>query len=378
MTYRLIADHSALIEVSEQLRSQTKIALDCEAAGFHRYTDKLCLVQLSTPDETYLFDPLAADPTDTLRLVLEDPEIQVVMHGADFDLRLLHRDLGIRVRGLFDTQAAATLLGATAIGLAALLENNLGIKLSKEHQRADWAQRPLPDGFLDYAAGDTRHLLDLSEVLAEGLRERGREDWAVEEFRFLEKIQWEEDQTDPVTRFKGARKLMPRQVALLRAALAWRDDVAKEWDRAPFRVVGDQALAAVVMERPNSQDALADVKGMSPRLARKHGRKLLGKLKRVDELPDGDLLPYPRTNRNGPGRFTPEEDVLAETVRDLRSARATELGLEKGVLLSNAQINEIIRSRPGSLEALRVVPGLRGWQAEILGAEILRILGRRP
>ena len=378
MTYRLIADHSALIEVSEQLRSQTKIALDCEAAGFHRYTDKLCLVQLSTPDETYLFDPLAADPTDTLRLVLEDPEIQVVMHGADFDLRLLHRDLGIRVRGLFDTQAAATLLGATAIGLAALLENNLGIKLSKEHQRADWAQRPLPDGFLDYAAGDTRHLLDLSEVLAEGLRERGREDWAVEEFRFLEKIQWEEDQTDPVTRFKGARKLMPRQVALLRAALAWRDDVAKEWDRAPFRVVGDQALAAVVMERPNSQDALADVKGMSPRLARKHGRKLLGKLKRVDELPDGDLLPYPRTNRNGPGRFTPEEDALAERVRDLRSARATELGLEKGVLLSNAQINEIIRSRPGSLEALRVVPGLRGWQAEILGAEILRILGRQP
>ncbi len=378
MTYRLIADDSALIEVSEQLRSQTKIALDCEAAGFHRYTDKLCLVQLSTPDETYLFDPLAADPADALRLVLEDPEIQVVMHGADFDLRLLHRDLGIRVRGLFDTQAAATLLGATAIGLAALLENYLGIKLSKEHQRADWAQRPLPDGFLDYAAGDTRHLLDLSEVLTEELRDRGREDWAVEEFRFLEKIRWEEDHTDPVTRFKGARKLMPRQVALLRTALAWRDDVAKEWDRAPFRVVGDQVLAAVVMERPSSQDTLADVKGMSPRLARKHGRGLLGALERVDELPDGDLQPYPRSNRNGPGRFTPEEDALAERVRDLRSARATELGLEKGVLLSNAQISEIIRSGPGTQEALRVVPGLRSWQAEILGEEILRILGGQP
>ena len=377
MTYRLIADASALIDVSEQLQSQTEIALDCEAAGFHRYTDKLCLVQLSTPHETFLFDPLAADPADTLRPVLENPEIQVVMHGADFDLRLLHRDLGIRVRGLFDTQAAATLLGATAIGLAALLENNLGIKLSKEHQRADWAQRPLPDGFLEYAAGDTRHLLSLAEILTGELRERGREDWAVEEFGFLEKIQWEEDQTDPVTRFKGARKLMPRQVALLRVALAWRDAVAKEWDRAPFRVVGDPVLAAVVMDRPNSREALADVKGMSPRLARKHGRELLGALKRVDELPDGDLQPYPRTNRNGPGRFTPEEDALAEKVRDLRSDRATELGLEKGVLLSNAQINEIIRSRPGSPEALQAVPGLRNWQAEILGGEILRILGRQ-
>jgi len=382
MTYRLIADDSALLDVSPQLQSQSRIALDCEAAGFHRYTDRLCLVQLSTPGETFLFDPLGADPSGVLRPILEDPEIQVVMHGADFDLRLLHRDLGIRVQGLFDTQAAATLLGATAIGLASLLEEHLNEKLSKEHQRADWARRPLPDGFLDYAANDTRHLLALGETLAGKLDEAGRGSWAREEFRFLETIRWEDDQTDPVTRFKGARHLTPRQVTSLRATLMWRDRIAKARDRAPFRVVGDSVLAAVVMERPGSVGALADLKGMSPHLAQQHGRELLEELVRVEGLPDDDLQPYPRGNRNGPGRLTPEEEALADGIRALRNARSEDLGLEKGVLLSNARISGIIRSAPPSLEALRAIPGVRGWQAEILGAEILRILengiGTRP
>ena len=374
MTYRLIADDSALLHVSPKLESQSRIALDCEAAGFHRYTDKLCLVQLSTPEETFLFDPLAADPAKVLKPLLEDPEVQVVMHGADFDLRLLHRDLGIRIQGLFDTQAAATLLGATSIGLASLLDQHLGIKLSKEHQRADWAQRPLPDGFLEYAAGDTQHLLALGETLTLGLQEKGREDWAAEEFRFLERIHWEEDHSDPVTRFKGARHLLPRQVTALRAALSWRDGIAKDWDRAPFRVVGDSVLAAAIWEQPKSVEELAALKGMSPRLAQKHGRELLEELKRIDGLPEDDLQPYPRGNRNGPGRFTPEEDARAEAVRNLRSTRATELGLEKGVLLSNAQIGEVIRANPRSLASLKEVKGMRGWQADLLGPEILNVL----
>ena len=376
MTYRLIDDESAFPEVSAHLRSESRIALDCEAAGFHRYTDRLCLVQLSTSVETFLFDTLTTDPATVLRPVLENPGVRVVMHGADFDLRLLHRDLGILVQGLFDTQAAATLLGATSIGLAALLEEHLGIRLSKEHQRADWAQRPLPDELLEYAGGDTRHLLELEGILSRELAEKGREDWAREEFRHLETIRWEEERNDPVTRFKGGRYLTPRQVTLLRATLAWRDGIAKERDRAPFRVVGDSVLAAIVVERPDSLDALAGLKGMSPQLAKRHGRELLDELQRVDGLPEGDLLPYPRGIRNGPGRFTPEEEARADSIRALRSARAEELGLEKGVLLSNSQIVEIVRAGPTSLEALRAVPGLRGWQAELLETGILGILGK--
>ncbi len=375
MSYRLIDEGSALAEVAGQLAGQSRIALDCEAAGFHRYTDRLCLVQLSTLDQTYLFDPLLIDPASTLRPLLEDPKILVVMHGADYDLRLLDRDLGIRIRGLFDTQVAASLLGAPALGLAALLETHLGVTLSKQHQRADWAQRPLPEAYLRYAAADTQHLLALADILVEQLQELGRNEWAGEEFLLLEGIRWEEDEEDPVTRVKGARMLAPRQLMALRAAMEWRDRIAQQMDRASFRVVGDQTLLAVVVDRPRSLESLASMKGISPRLARHHGRALLEELRRVDLMAEEDLRPYPRWNRNGQGRPSPEEEALADRIRTLRAERAAKLGLDRGVLLSNVQILEIIRRLPRSVEELRATPGIRRWQTDLMGKQILRALG---
>ena len=375
MTYRLIADENSLSDVQTPIQSHKRIALDCEAAGFHRYTDRLCLVQLSTPGETYLFDPLAVNPARVLAPVLEDPEIEVVMHGADFDIRLLQRDLGISLRGLFDTQIAATLLGARAFGLASLLEKHLQVKVSKKHQRADWAQRPLPEAFLEYAAEDTRHLLSLARRLSEALEEKGRIDWAVEEFRGLESIEWVEETVDPVTRIKAARLMTPRQVTALRTALAWRDEIAREKDRAPFRVVGDPVLLEIIHERPATVEALANMKGMSPRLAKRDGGALLDRLRAVDAFPEAELEPYPRPPRNGPGRATPEEEAMMDAVRHLRARKAEELGLDKGVLLSNALINAIVREGPETLDGLKCIPGVRSWQIGLLGEEILNTLG---
>jgi ribonuclease D len=374
MKYSLVSDPRALSELAGALRSESRIALDCEAAGFHRYSDRLCLIQLSTPTRTFLLDPMASDPREVMSPTLEDPEVEVVMHGSDYDIRLLQRDLGIRLRGLFDTQTAASLLGAPAIGLASLLEEHLGVKLAKEHQRADWAQRPLPEELLDYAAEDTRHLLALREILGRELHDRGRDGWASEEFRVLEGIQWAQDDADPVTRVKGARHLPLRELMALRAALGWRDGIARERDRAPFRVVGDAVLMGVIQERPKSAEALAALKGMSPRLAQQEGQRLLNDLRRVDALEDDALLPYPRWNRNGLGRPTPEEEEVADRIRALRTARSQELGLERGVLLSNGQISEIVRAAPGSLESLKTVTGIREWQVGLLGVEILRLL----
>ena len=374
MDFNVVTDPQALSGLAEALRTEPRIALDCEAAGFHRYRDSLCLVQLSTPTETFLLDPLVSDPTEVLRGPLEDPQVKVVMHGADFDIRLLHRDLGIRLQGLFDTQTAASLLGASAIGLASLLEEHLDVKLAKEHQRADWAQRPLPEELLRYAAADTQHLLALAEILAGELRGRERESWAEEEFRVMEGLRWEEDETDPVTRVKGARQLSPREIMALRAALKWRDGIARDRDRAPFRVVGDAVLMAVIKDPPRSVEALGALKGMSPRLAKQMGKFLLADLEKVDSLPDDDVLPFPRWNRNGPGRPSPEEEAAADRVRAFRTELSADLGLERGVLLSNGQISAIVRATPRTLEALRAVSGIRTWQVDLLGEEVLRIL----
>jgi ribonuclease D len=265
MSFVLIDDPAELPLLRRALASEPWLALDCEAAGFHRYSDRLCLLQISTFSATQIVDPLAFDPGDALRGPLEDPAIEVLMHGADYDLRLLDRDLSVSLRGLFDTQVAAALLGESSLGLAALLELHLGVKLSKKFQRADWARRPLPEDMLEYAASDTIHLRELADLLRARLDQAGRLTWALDECQFLEEARWEgepgDDLEDPVARVRGARDLTPREVAFLREALAWRDKIARARDKAPFRIAGDQALLEVVVRRPGTPDQLAEVRG---------------------------------------------------------------------------------------------------------------------
>lgn len=383
MTFVHVQEASQAEGLRRDLAASPRIALDCEAAGFHRYSDRLCLLQITTASDTYVLDPLAFDPSELLRSVLENPAVPVVMHGADYDLRLLDRDLGIRLQGLFDTQVAAALLGEKALGLQALLESRLGISLSKKYQRADWAERPLNEGMLEYAADDTRHLLRLADVLAGELAAAGRAAWAEEECRALEASATahgddDDGPEDPVTRVKGARDLTPREVTALREALAWRDELARERDKAPFRVVGDQPLLEAVLHRPLDQRELAAIKGFPSGLARVEGIHLLQRFDHVAQLPDEELRPYPRPpRRGGPGRPSPEAEALAEKLKVVRNKRAEELGLDRGTLMANALVQAVALQQPRSLEALAGVDGMRAWQVEAVGPALLEALARR-
>jgi ribonuclease D len=350
------------------------VALDCEAAGFHRYTDRLCLVQLTTVDGVdYILDPLAFDVADLLRDPLEDPAVGILMHGADYDLRLLDRDLSINLAGLVDTQAAASVLGARSLGLSSLLESYLDISLEKKYQRADWAKRPLPEDMLDYAASDTRHLHALVGRLQEELARTERVSWAREEYRELETIRWEgDDDADPVTKVKGAHHLPPRDVALLREALGWRDAIARRLDRAPFRVASDKVLVDVVRERPADVHELGRMKGMNGRLAHAEGEDLLAALAAVDARGDDELEGYPpREGGNGRGRPPPEVEERMDRLKAVRNARADALDLARGTLLPNAALLEIAWVEPASEQELRAVPGVKGWQVDAIGDDLL-------
>jgi ribonuclease D len=117
-----VTDAAGLGRVAGELKGAPLIAVDTEAAGYHRYHDRICLVQLSDRSRHYLIDTLALRTLDGVGPLLEDPAIEVIFHDADYDLRLLDRDFGVRVRNLFDTKLAAQLLGEPAFGLAALVE----------------------------------------------------------------------------------------------------------------------------------------------------------------------------------------------------------------------------------------------------------------
>lgn len=372
LTY--IQDERAALALAEELAGVDEFALDLEAAGFHRYSDRLCLVQVSTRERTWVVDPLAFDVRSVLQVPVEDPDIRTVMHGADFDLRLLDRDLDLSLRGLFDTQVAASLLGESAIGLASLLEKHLGVKLSKKHQKADWAQRPLPDELLAYAAADTRHLFELADRLRRKLEDQGRLVWALSECREMEGIRWEEPgDEDPVIGVKGARDLDPRELERLRAALEWRDEIARAQDRAAFRVAGDPTLLEVALRRPRSADELARIRGMSGRMAREQGEDLVRRLDRADALPAAELRSFPPVPR-GRGRPPPEIEERTGRLKSARNRRAAELGIDRGTLLSNAVLEEIAREAPRSREALESVPGIKEWQVEATGDAVLSVL----
>ncbi len=368
-------DADALVDALERTQ---RLALDCEAAGFHRYSDRLCLLQVTALGSTWTIDPLAFDPADLLREPLEREDLPVLMHGADFDLRLLSRDLGIRIRGLIDTQVYAALLGEEGLGLASLLESRLGVTLSKKYQRADWADRPLTAGMLEYAASDTMYLEKLFDILSAEVADLGRSSWAEEECAALERVSdrspEDTEPIDPVTRIKGARHLPPREVTALREALSWRDEIARRRDRAIFRVVGDTPLIDAVGGNPRRVEDLVAVKGFPASLARAEGADLLRRLQAVRNLAEEELVPFPRHFRKGPIRPPPELESTVDRLKEVRNHVADDAGLPRGTVLSNALLLLIARAAPTTLDELSQVDGMRAWKAELAGEQLLKAL----
>jgi ribonuclease D len=174
---------------------------------------------------------------------------------------------------------------------------------------------------------------------------------------------------------KGARDLPPREVTALREALDWRDEVAREKDRAPFRVAQDQLLVEIAGQPPSDVEELSRLKGMNGRLAREAGSGLVERLRRVGQLPPEEWVGYPRPPRNGPGRPPPEVEELADRLKRVRNRRAEELGIERGALVPNATLLEIALAAPTSRDELLNVAGIKQWQVEAVGSGLLAELG---
>jgi ribonuclease D len=355
------------------VEQSTTVAVDTEGASFHRFVDRIYLLQMSTRDLTAVLDPLAIGKPDALGRILESDRIEKVFHDADYDLRLLHQDYGWNTRKLFDTRVAAQLLGVRAFGLAALLERSFGLKLDKKHQRADWSMRPLPKDMLDYASQDTMYLLELRDRLAGELETAGRWAWAEEEFERLEGTRWEQPdgEDNGYMRVKGARDLGRRELALFRELVRFRDGIARELDRATFRVAGNEALFAVAKEAPRTMEALTAIKGVPRGIAERRGAEMLAAVKRGLDVPEDQLPKFPRAPRwDRDASF--DNDVNA--LRAAREEAAQRLGLDPGFLCAREKLETIARKKPKTLEELAEIPDLRRWQIEVLGAAFLKAL----
>lgn len=350
------------------------LAVDTEAASFHRYHDRVYLIQLSSRTDTAIVDPLAVRDLAPLGRILADPSIEIVFHDADYDLRLLDQQYGFRAATLFDTRVAAQFLNEPGIGLAALLEKYLGVRLDKRFQRADWSTRPLSAEMLQYAADDTRHLPALRDILRDRLAERGRLSWAKEEFALLELVKWGAvpDDEPGYLRVKGARTLKGRHLAALRELYHWREETAARTDRAAFRLLNTEPLLEIARTLPTDAAALRAIRGVGAELAERRGREILDAVRRALELAERDL---PRIER-GPRRTPdPAFEGRLEQLKARRNQLSTLLELAPGVLCPNGTLEAIARTRPKTLDELRGIPGVRGWQVDTFGRELLEAAG---
>jgi ribonuclease D len=279
----LIASSAELAAILPPLQSVDRVAVDTEADSLHCYFEKLCLVQLSFAGADYLVDPLAGVDLSPLAAALDGKEI--VLQGADFDLRLMKRSFDFTATKVFDTVIASRLLGIREFSLAALVERYFGVTLSKGSQKANWAQRPLPPQMAEYAMNDTRYLLPLAEKLEAELREKGRMEWfeqSCERARVQSAVQRVRDEEE-AWRISGSGTLSPRASAVLRAIWRWRDREAQAADRPSFHILQNHLMI----------DAAKGVEaGQVPEFRHLSPRRRRGFMEAVEEamqLPDEEL-----------------------------------------------------------------------------------------
>jgi ribonuclease D len=371
--YDLITRPTELAERARQLAGETVLALDTEASSFHRYRERVCLIQISDRQQTLLIDPLSIQDLAPLRTLLADKHMEVVIHDADYDLRILARHHDIRVENVFDTLVAAELLNEPEIGLAALLGTYIGVEVDKKFQKADWSRRPLPAPMLEYAAGDTAYLIQLRDTLKEKLKEKSRWEWAEEEFALLTDAPFNltANEEPAFLRMKGAKLLKPNHLAILREVHAWRESVAEQMDRAPFMILGNDVILSLATDPPGSIGELASRKGVNEKLVERYGGKIMSAIQRGRDLPRDQ---WPRLERPRRWEKDADHEDRLKRLKAVRDSLTKRFDLRPGIVAANQLLMEIARKMPGDLEALAAMPGIRKYQVKHFGEDLLNAL----
>jgi ribonuclease D len=356
----------------EQLEGEAIVAVDTEADSLHSYFDKVCLIQLSTPGEDFVIDPLAQIDLSRFGKLLANPKITKVLHGGDYDLRILNRDFEFTVSNLVDSMICGQLLGYPSVGLAALLERHFGIQVNKVHQRADWSMRPLSPEMLAYAAMDTHHLIALAAILRDALSALGRWDWALEEFERLEMVRFRETQenAEVFRKLKGIGSFDRRALGVVAALHGWRDGLARKADRPPFKIIGNDVIVEIARAQPKSRDELSKIKAVSSYHAKRYGNDILGIIREVLARPESEM---PERGETKPWIRDRAVETRIDRLKKVRDRFAKELGIDGAVLAPRHVLSAIATIEPRSVDDLSQVAAMREWQKKVLGPSLMEI-----
>jgi ribonuclease D len=397
-SHDVIASEHELVDLIPQIQASARVALDTEADSLHSYREKLCLIQISVPSavilsnvegsrETaskvtlpngkpglaasggrvagspslgmtvqsvcdFIVDPLSNLDLEPLRHALESREI--VLHAADYDLRMLRRGLNFTASKIFDTVVAARLLGIREFSLGALVKRFFGVELHKHSQKANWALRPLPTRMLKYAVDDVHYLLPLAAKLEEDLERVHRRDWFRQSCeRAIEVAAAERERVqNELWRIAGAGALDPHTGAVLRALWQWRETEAEMADRPPFHILQSRELLKAAESFTSGH--VPDYRHFSAR--RRQTFRETAKIALQSSQSE-----WPVMRRRSGSRPTAEMRRRADQLRERRDKAADRLGLERSFIASRGAL-EAIAADPARATTL-LVP----WQRELIG-----------
>ncbi len=364
--YIYVSKPAALESLIARVDAAETVAVDTEADSLHNYFEKVCLIQLSLGGEHYLVDPLCGlDMSRFLEALGKKP---LILHGADYDLRMLRTSLGFTPRSeIFDTMIAAQLLGIEEIGLAALIERFFAITIDKQGQKSDWSRRPLSEKQLRYAINDTRFLAPLAERLGGELSERGRVDWYKESCRAMVASTGRDRSRDPedAWRIKGSGRLTRRELAYLRELWHWRDQHARRANVPSFKIFGNQQILDLLQWAESHPGAPVRE---GPKLPRNIRDVLLQTLEEAIARAAGmGETQWPELRR-----FEHDDAPSAELMARVNALRgecariAEALQIAPSTLAPRAALEAIVQSRPQTFEEIMESGRLLRWQAELL------------
>jgi ribonuclease D len=375
--YTLVDGPSALAELAAVLESSAWHALDTESNSGFAYLERLCLLQFNVGGRIWLVDPLALggrDGIEPLRAPLEDPGRTTYLHGGEFDVGCFKRDYDLQLAGVWDSQQAAAFLGFTKTGYGSVVEQICGVELAKAYTHYDWAQRPLQEAVLAYAVDDVLYLPEICEALTARVAEADLEEEVAIAHRVVEASTWDGSyRPDGFWKIKGVGKLSTSSLPLLAELWKWRDQVARDEDRAPGRTLNNRTMLALSRNPPRNAGALRRM-GVPGRVAgSRHGVELLKLVHRVrrqqPEVPKRPSGPAPGT---GNGRA---ERGRGDALKTWRNAEAERRGVPVQVVLPSRALDYLKRNGAEDLEA---VPQLGPKRIRLYGEALRKLLAEEP
>jgi len=395
--FRLIQTLPDLQRLCRELSGQMVVGVDTEADSLYHYFPKVCLIQMSTAQNTFVIDPLSIQTMDPLHAIFANRSIKKVFHGADYDVRSLFRCFRIEVNNLFDTMVASQFLGEKETALAAVVQKRFGIALDKKYQRANWSKRPLNHDMLLYAAHDSVYLIKLYGELEKALRSKGRLRWVEEECEILSRDsavdgnpahrdanranslkghmpEGTNTAAPPLfRRFKGAGRLAPRDLAVLEEILQFRERIAMEKDKPPFRIFPNSVIQKLVKAKPDHRAALKKMRDLPRDFMKRYADGVLDAIQRALSLPGSSLPSFPKPPR--PPRDRKKEARL-RLLKTWRGLKAKDLELEPGLMCNNQLLQAFAEQDPRHVDDLKAIEKMRVWQRKAFGREIIQVLKR--